>query len=107
MQEYPKGYPLQAAFQSSEPSWSIYRAFNYLHSRVILDLQDELRVLEEDLEELDLENEGENRFRSRKDDLQHAKCTKTTSVRAQLIDTIRGKLLNYGILSKQRLPSAF
>lgn len=96
MQDYPKGYPLQAAFQSSEPGWSIYRAFNYLHARVILDLQDELRCLEEDLEEVDLENEGENRLQSRKDDLQHARREKTVSARAQLLDTIRSKLVNYG-----------
>jgi hypothetical protein len=77
VQEYPKGYPLQAAFQSSESSWSIYRAFNYLHARVILDLQDELRCLEEDLEEVDLESQGADRLRSRKDDLEYTKRTRT------------------------------
>lgn len=97
MQEYPKGYPLQAAFQSSESSWSIYRAFNYLHARVILDLQDEIRCLEEDLEEIDLENQGTNRLSSRKDDLEQAECSgESPSPRAQLIDKIRMKLVNYG-----------
>lgn len=96
VQSYPIGYPLQAAFQASEPSWSIYRAFSYLHARVILDLQDELRCLEEDLEELDLENEGDNRLRSRKDDLVYAQKKKQSSPRAKLIDTIRTKLVDYG-----------
>jgi hypothetical protein len=96
VQDYAKGYPLQAAFQASEPSWSIYRSFNYLHARVILDLQDELRCLEEDLEEIDLENEGENRVQSRKDDLAYARKNKIISPRAQLIDNIRTKLVNYG-----------
>lgn len=96
MQEYPKGYPLQAAFQSSESSWSIYRGFSYLHARVILDLQDELRCLEEDLEEIDLENEGENRLRSRKDDLKYAKEKGVVSPRACILDNIRSKLISYG-----------
>jgi hypothetical protein len=99
VQEYPKGYPLQAAFQSSESSWSIYRAFNYLHARVILDLQDELRCLEEDLEEIDLENQGTSRITSRKDDLEHAGALgKGPSARAQLVQTIRTKLVEYGEL---------
>jgi hypothetical protein len=99
VQEYPKGYPLQAAFQSSESSWSIYRAFNYLHARVILDLQDELRCLEENLEEIDLEDQGTDRVTSRKDDHDYAEALGNgPSVRAQLIETIRTKLINYGEL---------
>jgi hypothetical protein len=47
------GYPLQSAFQSSKPTFSIYRAFDYLHSRVILELQDQLRELEAELGKLD------------------------------------------------------
>ena len=34
---------------------SIYRAFNYLHARVLLELQDELRCLEDNLADLDAE----------------------------------------------------
>jgi hypothetical protein len=96
VQDYSKGYPLQAAFQSSESSWSIYRGFSYLHARVILDLQDELRCLEEDLDEIDLENEGEGRLRSRKDDLKYAKEKGIVSPRAHILDKIRSKLISYG-----------
>jgi hypothetical protein len=90
VQEYPLGYPRQAAFQSSESSWSIYRAFDYLHSRVILDLQEDLRGLERklvDLDEMDVENGNEDRVTSRKDE---------ESKRANLLHTIRTKLVNYG-----------
>jgi hypothetical protein len=107
VQKYPVGYPLQAAFQSSESSWSIYRGFSYLHSRVILELQDELRCLEKnltDVDEMDLENGDGKRLRSRINDLQQARREKTDSVRAQLINTIRGKLVNYG---EQHLISFF
>ncbi|KAH7072411.1 hypothetical protein FB567DRAFT_202770 [Paraphoma chrysanthemicola] len=108
LQEYPRGYPQQAAFQSSDSSWSIYRAFNYLHARVILDLQDEIRCLEEDLEEIDLENQAVNRLRSRRDDLRHASSTNKPSARAQLIETIRTKLVNYDeLLVKARELNAF
>lgn len=99
VQKYPLGYPRQAAFQSSEPSWSIYRAFDYLHSRVILDLQDDLRCLEKklvDLDEIDLENGNESRVTSRKDDLEQAREKKEESKRANLLNTIRTKLVNYG-----------
>ena len=75
VESYPKGYPSQAAFQSSESSFSIYRSFDYLHSRVILELQDELRVLESDLSEIDEEDglagdeDRRNIVRSREMDL--------------------------------------
>jgi len=59
-EDYPRGYPRQAAFQSSEPNWSIYRAFGYLHSRVILQLQDELRELEDELNDLDCDQADSN-----------------------------------------------
>ncbi|KAL1606520.1 hypothetical protein SLS60_003925 [Paraconiothyrium brasiliense] len=108
LQKYPLGYPQQAAFQSSEPSWSIYRSFDYLHSRVILDLQDELRCLEEQLEDIDLENEGEGRLRSRKDDLKYYKEEGLPSPRALLLETIRNKLVNYDeILAKARDLNTF
>jgi hypothetical protein len=99
VQKYPIGYPLQAAFQSSDFSWSIYRGFSYLHSRVILELQDELRCLEKqltDADEMDYENGDGKRLRSRDSDLHFAQREKTESIRAQLISTIRDKLVNYG-----------
>jgi PAS domain-containing protein len=74
--EFPHGYPLQAAFQSSEPSFSIYRAFGYLHSRVILQLQDELRALEDTLAELDEDDHwsgGQARLTSRDFDMEEAR----------------------------------
>ncbi|CAN9108602.1 unnamed protein product [Alternaria alternata] len=111
LEDYPEGYPRQAAFQSSEPSWSIYRGFNYLHSRVILELQDELRCLEKGLTDMDLidsKNGNEKPLRSRSGDLKQAKRAKTTSKRAHIINEIRCKLVNYDeILSKARELNAF
>ncbi|ORY09511.1 hypothetical protein BCR34DRAFT_589249 [Clohesyomyces aquaticus] len=111
LQDFPRGYPLLAAFQSSEPSFSIYRCFNYLHSRVILELQDELRVLEKDLtklDKIDSNNGNEKRLGSRANDLKQAQAEKTESKRAKLIASIRDKLVNYDeILVKARELNAF
>jgi hypothetical protein len=64
---------------------------------VILDRQDELRCLEENLEEIDLEDHGTSRKTSRKDDLDHADSLgKGLGARARLVQTIRKKLVNYG-----------
>ncbi|EAT79898.1 hypothetical protein SNOG_12600 [Parastagonospora nodorum SN15] len=111
IQDYPMGYPRQAAFQSSEPSWSIYRAFDYLHSRVILDLQEDLRSLETklvSLDEIDVERGDGNRVTSRKDDLERAREDNVESKRASLLSTIRGKLVSYDeLLGKARELNAF
>lgn len=101
MQNYPEGYPRQAAYHASESSWSIYRAFHYLHARVILDLQEEIRDLEKQLEVLDLcdssDSDTELRVRSRRDDLLEGREDDVgVSKRATLLEEIRGKLLNYG-----------
>ncbi|KAI4696992.1 uncharacterized protein J4E84_000116 [Alternaria hordeiaustralica] len=79
MDDFPRGYPSLAAFQSSKPDFSIYRAFNYLHSRVILELQDQLCVHEDDLallDEFDAMSEDQqqrNRVSSRRADADAAR----------------------------------
>ncbi|CAN9108265.1 unnamed protein product [Alternaria alternata] len=91
LENYPEGYPRQAAFQSK--------------------LQDELRCLEKGLTDMDLidyENGNEKPLRSRSGDLVQAKRAKTTSKRAHIINEIRCKLVNYDeILSKARDLNAF
>jgi hypothetical protein len=51
--DFHTGYPRLAAFQSSDESFLLYRKFGYLQSRVLLDKQDQLRLLEKELHELD------------------------------------------------------
>ncbi|KAF2184620.1 hypothetical protein K469DRAFT_750803 [Zopfia rhizophila CBS 207.26] len=54
LEETPKGYPRLATFlQSSEANFSLYRSFSYLHSRILLTLQEEISSLERELDELD------------------------------------------------------
>jgi hypothetical protein len=47
------GYPSLAAFQSSDERNSIYRRYSYLQARLLLEKQDQLRILEERLDTFD------------------------------------------------------
>ncbi|KAF2490117.1 hypothetical protein BU16DRAFT_553300 [Lophium mytilinum] len=109
--EFPVGYPRVAAFQSSEPSFSLYRCFGYLHSRVLLELQDELVVLESNLADLDedhAEIDDGRRLKSRAVDLRQSKQAGVECERRSMIATIRDKLVNYDeILVKARELNAF
>ncbi|CAO2652884.1 Nn.00g022950.m01.CDS01 [Neocucurbitaria sp. VM-36] len=111
LEDYPRGYPILSAFQSSDSSFSIYRAFNYLHSRVLLEIQDELRNLEENLSELDRKDNNSGRSKcltSRASDIKQAKRDNKHSERATLLATIRDKLVNYDeILVKARELNTF
>ncbi|KAK5728588.1 hypothetical protein LTR15_001725 [Elasticomyces elasticus] len=51
--DFPVGYPNLATFADSDESFSLYRRFGYLQSRLLLDKQDELRQLEIQLDVLD------------------------------------------------------
>ncbi|KAI8938543.1 hypothetical protein NX059_004429 [Plenodomus lindquistii] len=112
LQDYPRGYPQVAAFQSSEPSFSIYRGFDYLHSRVLLDMQDELRCFEDELQKIDKrdDNPGNQRcLGSRAFDANRAKADgKDYSERSTLLSKIRDKLVSYDeVLVKSREIKAF
>ncbi|KAF2002301.1 hypothetical protein P154DRAFT_618706 [Amniculicola lignicola CBS 123094] len=99
LESYPCGYPQLAGFQSSESSFSIYRTFDYLHSRVILQLQDELRDCEEnlsDMDYLDSKNGREKCLTSRMGDLKQTRKDKqSSSKRVDLLATIATKLIQY------------
>jgi hypothetical protein len=112
VEDFPPGYPQLAAFQSSESSFSIYRAFDYLHARVIVEMQDELRMLEDKLGKLDVKDDNETRAKclsSRSWDARQAKEDgKLCSERTTLLSKIRDKLVSYDeILMKARDIGAF
>ncbi|PMD40256.1 hypothetical protein L207DRAFT_582474 [Hyaloscypha variabilis F] len=70
LEQCPPGYPRLAALLSSDENFSLYRRFSYLHARLLLYKQDELRELEADLDHLDAidENEDPSLLRSREKD---------------------------------------
>lgn len=50
-----RGYSRLAAFLDSDENFMIYRRFGYIQSRLLLEKQDELRMLEDKLDILDRE----------------------------------------------------
>jgi hypothetical protein len=56
VQDFPIGYPNLATFKNSTECFTLYRRFGYLQSRLLLDKQDILRLLEQKLDEFDREN---------------------------------------------------
>jgi hypothetical protein len=53
VKKFPRGHPNFAAFLDSDDSYMIYRRYGYLQARILLEKQDELRLLEEQLDKLD------------------------------------------------------
>jgi hypothetical protein len=96
----PNGFPRLAAFQSSEANFALYRSFSYLHSRVLLDLQDEITSLERELDDIDEDDECEDpdRLRSREIDEERSKNEGGRRNRRVVLREIKAKLMEYGEL---------
>ncbi|KAF2263481.1 hypothetical protein CC78DRAFT_581369 [Lojkania enalia] len=110
LEETPNGFPRLAAFQSSEANFSLYRSFSYLHSRVLLDLQDEITCLERELHDIDLDDEAEDpdRLRSRELDIDRASNEGDTRNRRVIMREIKDKLMEYDdVLIKTRTLESF
>lgn len=60
MEEKHRGYRSLSTFLDSDENFMIYRRFGYLHSRVLLRKQDQLRVLENQLDMYDNEDAEED-----------------------------------------------
>ncbi|MCJ1372338.1 hypothetical protein MMC20_003562 [Loxospora ochrophaea] len=110
LEDFPVGYPKVAAFQDSDENFMIYRRFGFLFSRVLLYKQDELRELEENLNDMD-ERDAED------PDDRVKKCLKSRDLddsrtipsgwetRRQLLQKIEKKLDEYSrvLLQAQQL----
>ncbi|KAF1839783.1 hypothetical protein BDW02DRAFT_10134 [Decorospora gaudefroyi] len=110
LEDTPNGFPRLAAFQSSEPNFSLYRSFSYLHSRILLDLQDEITTLEKELDDVDLDDSSEDpdRLMSRDYDISQPVGEGEVRSRRVILGEIRTKLLEYDeVLIKARKLEAF
>lgn len=67
VEECPEGYPELAAFLDSDENFMLYRRFGFVQARVLLEKQDELRLLEERLDDLDkaMRRKDEDSLRTR------------------------------------------
>lgn len=92
---YNPGYPRVAAFENCDPNFLIYRRFGWLHSRVLLNLQDELQQLERDLEredEWEYSHGNDKKLKSRRKDRKGPKTK-----RQDILKSINAKLKEYGM----------
>lgn len=106
----PNGFPRLAAFQASDTNFALYRSFSYLHSRVLLDLQDEITSLEAELDEIDLEDsfEDQRRLMSRDYDASQPHGEGAPRSRRVILREIKTKLLEYDeVLMKARDLQSF
>lgn len=111
VEEIPRGYPAIAAFKSSDRNFLQFRGFNYLHCRVLSDLQHGIELLEEELDDLDQHDHGSNqrRLQSRLDDLEQSTEDPTASMypeeivrnRPEVLTELKMKLLEYGMSNYQ------
>ena len=53
LESYPQGYPRLAAFLALDQDFTIFKRFDYLHMRSLLEQQDELAELQERLDRCD------------------------------------------------------
>jgi hypothetical protein len=93
----PRGYPLLAAFLDSDENFMVYRRFGFLHARLLLQKQDELRVMEEALDEMDRKDangEDSQVLQCREED--EARADQHSGARKSLLGRIEDTLLKYG-----------
>ena len=88
---------------SSERNFSLYRDFSDLHSRVLLDIQDRIVVLERELHKKDERDtdkdtrQGSNRLISRRRDEFEARSDGDRRPRRVILNEIRERLVEYGL----------
>jgi hypothetical protein len=86
--DHPNGYPRLAAFMNCDPNFLVCRKFGFLHNRVLLYRQDELRELEEELLSMDrMADEFDLKSRTREEI--------SSSARRDLLNKIDQKLKQY------------
>lgn len=96
-----RSYRSLATFLDSDENFMLYRRFGYLHSRMLLRLQDKLRKLESQLDDYDDEDAGEEGnprlLMSRdSDEAADSKLDPGIKTRTQILDEIEQVLEKYG-----------
>lgn len=95
MENNPNGFPRLATFQASDPNFGLYRSYSYLHSRILLDYQDEITELEKELDNCDWDDFDEDPERPKArlaGPDEEGERTRRTVLRE-----IKAKLMEYGM----------
>jgi hypothetical protein len=87
----PEGYPRLAAFLDSDDGFMLYRRFGFLQSRLLLESQDELRMLEIELDKMDRKDHARDRGSLQTRDL----CEEDARPRRELLEKIRACFCEY------------
>ncbi|KAK0659741.1 hypothetical protein QBC41DRAFT_44690 [Cercophora samala] len=87
LRHYREGYPRLAAFVKLDRNFGVWKRFDYLHVRNLLDLQDELVELEDQLHGLDTVEATQLNLCSRRQD--------SNQIRRSLLGQIRLKIEQY------------
>lgn len=88
VEDYPRGYPRLAAFQSSDDDFLAFRRFATAHTRCLLLAQDEILSIEEKLQRLDGAERVQLYLSSREHD--------ANPERQAVLKELREKLREYG-----------
>ena len=100
VEDHPLGYPRVSRFLDSDDSFMIYRRFGTLQARILLRKQDELRKLEDQLNNMDKYDDeteyGRQCLSSRAKDAAMKPEVEGGETRDQLLDRIEKKHLEYG-----------
>ena len=100
VEDHPVGYPRLAAYSDSDECFMILRRFGYLHQRLLLHRQDELRELEDTLSDMDKKDAKDPHRKQclRSRDLDEENRDLPGRDRIALLDQLEEKILKYGSL---------
>jgi hypothetical protein len=100
VEDYPLGYPRVAAFMNSDENFLIYRRFGFLHPRILLRKQDELRTIEWSLDDLDhqdfLESEQTRKCLQPRAEDESRRDIDKQGTRKMLLEEAEKKVYEYG-----------
>ncbi|KAM0798368.1 hypothetical protein BDR22DRAFT_809198 [Usnea florida] len=103
LEDYPQGYPRLAAFLALDRDFTVFKRFDYLHMRSLLEQQDELAELQERLERCDDADPIRLGLSSRRQDENAERRDLLRQVQAKLQEYDRGVQDCHAML---RLPEA-
>jgi predicted signal transduction protein with EAL and GGDEF domain len=104
VEDKQRGYRSLSTFLDSDENFMLYRRFGYLHSRMLLRKQDELRKLEAELDEIDELDAIDGTPQRRRllmsrdsDEAADRREPEGIRTRTMILDEIEQKLEKYGL----------
>ncbi|CZR51425.1 uncharacterized protein PAC_01301 [Phialocephala subalpina] len=102
LEHYRQGYPRLAAFLNLDPNFTIFRRFDTLHLRVLLEQQDRLCELQQQLEDCDDVETVQLNLSSRRQDDNRTRRNVLQQVAAELKDYDKGVLRFHRMIALPR-----